>query len=343
MLLNLIAMAFAARAVSALSTFRNVLILDHLNLNHELNRHPQLKAFYFSFLQCSVDPRKQENYDKGRKTLWANIGAQQFHLPEGKPNAQILKGKITLGYSDVQKLVDAYETNEEIRSVLKDTKFDLKQLDKDTLNVSDPWGNKFIILNTKRNKDERGTQAGDSLGVEMSDLLVNVPPNANMNGIARFYDRILDTPILKCDDARVVVSMGPYQTMTFEKSDDPNDDINMHVDMRDEPENNSEGKQYYSSNYGPHVSIYISDIRSTYNRVKELGAEYVNPRFSRKAYNEDEVVNDCMFRCLDIIDPENVDAGPIIRLEQEVRSVIKADGSLYKSCPFNTVPPGCII
>lgn len=337
-------MALAAGAISSFSVpFKNVLILDHLNINHELNQHAQLKAFYFSFLECSVDPRKQENYEKGRKTLWANIGAQQFHLPEGKPNAQVLKGQITLGFPDVQKLVNNYETNKDIKSALKGTKFDLKHLDMNTLNVIDPWGNKFIILNTDRSKDERGTQAGDSLGVEMSDLLLNVPSDANMNGIARFYERILDTPVVRCEDDMVVVSMGPYQTLSFKKSDDPNDDINMHVDMRDEPENNPEGKPYYRSNYGPHVSIYISDIRGTYSRVKDLGGEYVNPRFSRKAYREDEVINDCMFRCLDVIDPENVDEGPIIRLEHEVRSVVKADGSLYKSCPFKIIPQGCKI
>lgn len=39
---------------------------------------------------CVVDPRKQENLDAGRKTVWANIGANRFHLPEGTPNAQVL-------------------------------------------------------------------------------------------------------------------------------------------------------------------------------------------------------------------------------------------------------------
>ena len=45
-------------------------------------------------------------------------------------------------------------------------------------------------------------------------------------------------------------------------------DINMHVDLRDEPEQNPEGQQHYPSNYGPHISIYIRDIRSTYERAK---------------------------------------------------------------------------
>lgn len=340
-LVTLFHFLFESSALSA--PFRNVLILDHLNINHEKHRHDQLKAFYFSFLQCAVDPRKKENIDKGRKTVWANIGAQQFHLPEGTPNAQVLKGHITLGYPNIQKLVEAYDKDKEIHNVLKDSKFDIVQLNEEKLEVLDPWGNKFIIVKTDRAKDDRGTQSGDSTGIEMSDLSIQVPMNANMNGIARFYEQILDTPIMKNNNDMVVVSMGPYQTLTFAKSEDKNNDINMHVDLRDEPENNPVGKPYFLSNYGPHISIYVADIRGTYKRADALGSVYVNPRFSRKAYDEDEVVNDCMFRCLDIVDPIDVGAGPIVRLEHEVRSVVKADGSLYKSCPFVTVPKECVI
>ncbi len=35
--------------------YRNILILDHLNINHQKSRHDQLIAFYFDFLQCGVD------------------------------------------------------------------------------------------------------------------------------------------------------------------------------------------------------------------------------------------------------------------------------------------------
>jgi hypothetical protein len=338
---SLFSMLFESMAFSV--PFKNVLILDHLNINHEQHRHDQLKAFYFSFLQCAIDPHKKENLEKSRKTLWANIGAQQFHLPEGKPDAQILKGQITLGYPDIRKLLESYERDKDTQNILNDSKFNIVLLNEETLEVSDPWGNKFMIVNTDRDKDDRGTQAGNSLGIEMSDLLIQVPINSNMSGIARFYEQILDTPILECNDDTVIVSMGPYQTLTFAKSDNPNDGINMHVDLRDEPENNPEGKPYFLSNYGPHISIYVADIRGTYKRADALGSVYVNPRFSRKAYDENEVVSDCMFRCLDIIDPLDVESGPIIRLEHEVRSVVKADGSLYKSCPFVVVPKGCIV
>ena len=52
-------------------------------MNHEQGRHDLLKAFYFDLLGFAVDPRKIENLDKGKKTLWANAGIAQLHLPEG--------------------------------------------------------------------------------------------------------------------------------------------------------------------------------------------------------------------------------------------------------------------
>ena len=60
----------------------NILLLDHLNINHEAGRHDLLKSFYFEILGCSIDPRKEENLIRGKKTLWANVGINQFHLPE---------------------------------------------------------------------------------------------------------------------------------------------------------------------------------------------------------------------------------------------------------------------
>ena len=44
-----------------------VLLLDHLNINHEKGRHDALNAFYFDFLGCAIDPRKYENYVAGKK------------------------------------------------------------------------------------------------------------------------------------------------------------------------------------------------------------------------------------------------------------------------------------
>ena len=60
---------------------RAIKVVDHVNMNHEKGRHDLLKAFYFDLLGFAVDPRKIENLDKGKKTLWANAGIAQLHLP----------------------------------------------------------------------------------------------------------------------------------------------------------------------------------------------------------------------------------------------------------------------
>ena len=49
----------------------------------------------------------------------------------------------------------------------------------------------------------------------------------------------------------------------------------------------------------------------------------------------------CMFRMLDAVDPEDIDAGPILRLEHEVLSTTHADGRKYKSCQLDVVAAPC--
>ena len=324
----------------------NILILDHLNINHQKGRHDLLRAFYFDFLQCAVDPRKAANLETGKKTLWANIGAHQFHLPEGKPDAQVLDGVITLSYPNVNDLVDGYERNNELANILKDTQFSLNKVSDQELEVTDPWGTRFQILNDEEGngKDDRGVQKGTaSTGFSLSDLTMHTPHDANLEGIGRFYNLILGAKLL-CNDAnKCTVSMGPNQTLTFIHHPNEETETVNHTDLREEHEESLANRPFYMSNYGPHISLYVADIRATYHRVVNAGVAYVNPRFKRRAYTEDEVVSDCMFRCLDIVDPENIEAGVILKLEHEVRSVVTRDGDLYKSCPFDFIPKQCVI
>ena len=286
---------------------------------------------------------------KGKDTLWANIGAQQFHLPEGKPEAQVFDGIITLSYPKIDELKTRFYQHD-IQNVLSGTKFAMEDISTSSSNeimLTDPWGSKFKIIPAALGemKDCRGVQKGDaSEGIGMKDLTLYVPIQTNFGGIARFYQDVMGAPILFNDNSRCcIVSVGPSQTMTFMEHPDRESSVDAHVDLREEPESVDDGKPFSVSNYGPHISIYVSDIRSTYKKAEALGVTYVNPRYKRRAYNEDEAVDDCMFRCIDIVDPEDVESGPILKLEHEVRSVLKRDGSRYSSCPFNDIPEGCVI
>ena len=111
-----------------------------------------------------------------------------------------------------------------------------------------------------------------------------------------------------------------------------------HDDLRCEDHEVPEGKPVFLSNYGPHLSCHVSDLASTYKRADQLGVTYVIPRFKRRAHTLNEAFDHCMFRFIDIDDPQNVIAGPILKLEHEIRSVVKPDGCKYKSYPFDDIP-----
>lgn len=288
-----------------------------------------------------MDPRKQDNLQAGKKTLWANIGAQQFHLPEGQPQAQVLDGIVTLAYPDLDKL---QARQSDIEKKLQGSQFSLIAWDhngENSLLVTDPWGNEFQILKGgESTRDVRGRQQGESSeGYGMQDLKLYTSPDANLAGIARFYEQILGAPVLVSSKDCVVISVGPQQTLSF--TPHPEGKTVKHEDMIDEGVASPDGYPFYLSNYGPHVSMYVADLTNTYRRADERNLVYVNPRFKRRAYSLDQALEDCMFRCLDIVDPDNEAAGVILRLEHEIRSVVKRDGSKYKSCPFDDIPQEC--
>jgi hypothetical protein len=325
------------------------LILDHLNINHQKGRHDWLKAFYVDMLQCVLDPRKMENVKAGKKTVWANIGSHQFHLPEGRPDAQVLDGVITLVYPNIETLWSRYNDKSQggPRSKLNGSKFHVQKTDDNSLLVTDPWGSQFrLIEGTEEEKDCRGSQPGGaSEGFAMKDLTIHVPMDANLAGIGRFYEQIMGSKVAMANQDMVQIEMGPMQTLTFVHK--PHIAVDTHVDLREEEidpvdERMPKDCPAFPGNYGIHISLYVADLPNAYQKAADLGVAYVNTRFSRRAYTLEQAVKDCMFRIISIVDPDNVQAGPIIQLEHEVRSVIMRDGSKYKSCPFDAIPEGCV-
>ena len=124
--------------------------------------------------------------------------------------------------------------------LLKGTHFKLARYDDKEMHVTDPWGTNFRIFSSNKTKDSRGVQNnidnGESLGNCMDNLTIYTPPGANIAGIARFYEKAFVTPILDLNGHHCVVSTGPYQSLTFQRMKQLDKDINMHVDLRDEPE-----------------------------------------------------------------------------------------------------------
>mmetsp|Transcript_7465 Transcript_7465/g.16935 ORF Transcript_7465/g.16935 Transcript_7465/m.16935 type:complete len:407 (-) Transcript_7465:1767-2987(-) len=331
-----------------------VLLLDHLNINHEKGRHDALKAFYFDFLGCAVDPRKYENLVAGKKTLWANIGMHQFHLPEAE-EAQVFEGMITLVYDDLEGLMErynAYLDDDEKFAPLKETEFLVGVVD-DMMIVTDPWGTQFCILPSDDPDEDRAAHVGaqpvmdghePSMGLTMEDLTVYVSDGENLEGIGRFYEYVLGAPTIKelSSDQSISVAMGERQTLTFQYHPDGSTrvtEVSHHDFSYDQKEGDIDASlPDYPSNHGPHISLYVTNLSKAYEMAEKLGVLYVNLRFSRRAYTQEEALDQCMFRLIDIIDPLDEKKEIILRLEHEVRSATTRDGKKYKSCPLLDVP-----
>ena len=229
--------------------------------------------------------------------------------------------------------------------------------------VSDPWGTQFKIEAEEDNaeRDRRGVQPGGrSEGVGIRDITLHVPLQANLAGIGRFYRDVLGAELVLTTDQenaehhtkRIQIRMGPYQTLTFLPH--PDSTIATHVDLRPpapsssslEDDDDDDAKADTTpelENYGIHLSLYVADFVACYERAAQFHVTYVNTRFSRRAYTLDEAKAQCMFRCLNIVDPLHLEDGPIVQLEHEIRSVVNPDGTKYKSCPFDEIPKECIV
>lgn len=303
-------------------------------------------------MRCVADPRKADNLEKGRKTIWSNIGAHQFHLPEGEdPGAQVLQGAVTLAYPDLAPLKQRAAS---CRAALEGSRFGVVREEKpgedgedEILVVTDPWGTTFRLV-AGGSRDSRGRQPGDGLseGLGMRDLTIYCPAGSDMAGIGRFYEKVLGAPVLRQNERECVVDVGPHQTLTFCPHPNSATTVVRHDDLRVESDGGKSSDDddgdvpaLFPSNYGPHISIYVRSLPAAYRAADALNLVYVNPRFQRRAYTLEQAAEQCMFRILDIVDPET--GTSILKLEHEVRSVVKPDGSMYKSCPFDEIPEGC--
>jgi hypothetical protein len=147
-----------------ISRHGNIALLDHFNVNHKRGGHDLLKSFYYETLGFSIDPRKEANLVSGSKTLWANAGITQLHLPEAE-DAQIFDGIISIAYASQAHL-------DEIQKKLPDNRCEMQLSPasadggegrgeggrEEGLRVLDPWGSSYFLFVDEEAKDKRGVQ-----------------------------------------------------------------------------------------------------------------------------------------------------------------------------------------
>jgi hypothetical protein len=109
----------------------------------------------------------------------------------------------------------------------------------------------------------------------MQDLTIHTPSNSNLQGFGQFYEQVLGSVVADYSDGCIQIQVGPHQTLTFQNN--PSTTVESHADLQDKEVEVPEGAPQYLSNYGPNVSMYITDLPSVYKQAETLGLAYVNP------------------------------------------------------------------
>jgi hypothetical protein len=203
----------------------NILLLEHINLT--VPDQSLAALFYVSGLGFTRDPF----IDFGLRNMWINAGQQQFHLPHGAP--QRFRGEIGVVAPHRGRL---HERLARIAGPLRDTAF-AWQIEAATTCVTCPWGNRFIV-------HESRADSPMELGLAYLDMQV---PAGTAAGIARFYQQVLHAPAA-AGEGRASVQVGTNQQLRF-----------------------SESALALSDYDGHHVAIYIADFSGPHHTLESRG------------------------------------------------------------------------
>jgi hypothetical protein len=301
-------------------------LLEHVNLN--VPHQADVLPFYWGILGCGMDPRKAANLksDAEKKTLWANCGASQFHLPYGV-TAQRIPGTIGLRYDSLDKLkARLLETPPTTGSTYS---YEIVERNgQEVIHLTDCHGNVFhcraggsrvdatlrqpIIAPTETEEwgdaaVQYGRDESDCRGIDYVEFKCPVGTAAK---IAIFYESIFDatSSVVQDGDTDIaIVAFGNVdetgksdQSLLFRETDEvlpPYD--------------------------GHHIAMYVgkseADYEQAFKNAASVDVVWVNPRFDDKADTLQGAREWKQFRFKDILDMETGEK--IFELEHEMRSV----------------------
>ena len=168
----------------------NILSMEHVNLR--VPDQTTAAWFYVSGLGLTRDPF----VDFGSFNIWINVGAQQFHLPTGKP--QVLRGEVHITVPNLDEL--EHRLNK-VSGRLKDTQFSFKRTAKEVV-AQCPWGNTIRC---------RGESPENRTGMHAVSFKVEAEV---LPGINRFYQQIFKCPT-KLLQSKLEVVVGLGQKLMF--------------------------------------------------------------------------------------------------------------------------------
>jgi hypothetical protein len=292
-----------------------------------------------------MDPRKAENLGKdNNKTLWANCGASQFHLPHGD-TPQVVNGHMGLVFDRLDLLeqrLDKYAHL--IRTVDKQTSIDptSSQQTPPCIHIEDLYGNRFScrantpnLVNAtlqqpfirpadtdqwKNVAVEYGKDAIECQGLQYVEFKCPVGTAAK---IALFYESVLD----------VTTTVLPANNNDDDGDDDDDDDKKSiaiiaigniddtgHSDQALIFRETTEPLPLYD---GHHIAVYVgesaADFEQAFKNCQLANVVWVNPRFSDKADTLQTARHYKQFRFKNIVDMKTGET--IFELEHEMRSI----------------------
>ena len=292
-----------------------ITFLEHVNINIAPHPypHPDL-VFYNSLLDLPLDVRKSMNLKvAGSKTIWANVGSSQLHLPTG-PEGQKTRGPIGLRCLDLEALsrktgVDIVDNTVTLTSPSGQV-LEVRQCREGQEEMltwrGDMWKAKSNLLKSEDKVHGKSEEDKNLVGIDYVEMSV---PVGSAGKILSFYENIFKSKTHMVSDGVGVVAIGGVaedgrccQSLVFRESES--------VDDYD----------------GHHVALYIGGdmegFRTVFDQCKSRGLVWVNERFSDKVLDWESAVKAQQFRINSIVDEEG---NLLYKLEHEIRSVEHKD------------------
>jgi len=294
------------------------MMLEHVNLN--VGNRDIAKLFYIDILGAGEDTRTEEILQVvpgATGLLWANLGLQQFHLPiDASGEAQTWRGSIHIDYPCQKSLQELEARLQAAQIHLLRTQLQWTwDMDHRRLQVTCPWGNKFVLTAQSDLGIEPGWYSPEGVltsttvsghpclntpvGLGIRELHCHVA-KGTAAGIARFYRRFFGTTVDIVELGRGLsacsIAMGVHQQLQFIETDGDLPDYDGH-----------------------HICVYISSFDEVYLRFKKHNMVYENPRFPTLTYETLERAQELNeFRIINIVDPDSPDT-VLTKLEHEIR------------------------
>jgi hypothetical protein len=245
----------------------NIVELGHVNVLVP----DQIKAtsFYLSGLGLTRDPYLMA----GIENMWVNVGRGQFHLPTR--GTQVVRGTTALVLPDLEALLRRLHN---VKKQLEGTQFSFREAG-DVVETTCPWGNRIRVHAPDPAKF-------DAMRLGMPYVEFDVPADANLAGIARYYQEIFGAISGVATDGRGEYAWAKCSSeakVTFRRTDKP-----------------------LPAYDGHHIQITLVDFSGPHKKLLERGLIT-------------EESDQHQYRTVDIVD---LDSGKLIfQIEHEVRSM----------------------